>query len=242
MRHDKKNILVTRPLDGRQREYARVLGLDPVTRPALEFEFPPYWDRVLKTINDHPKADWIFTSANAVKALAEMRKNGLQVPPNTALFAVGRKTGGALEDLGLEAQVPLQQDGEGLAKLVARESSSGEVIWLRGNRARRELPEILEENGIAVREVEVYKTLVRPVEMPRQAVEAILFYSPSAVEGFGEGEGFEGDLPPLFAIGSTTGEALREASGREVIESPRPDTRVLLKTVADHLFTRKPAS
>lgn len=242
MRHDKKFILVTRPLSGRQMQYARVLGLDPLVRPALEFEYPPYWDKVLRTINEHPKADWVFTSRNGVRALREMTDSGLQVPPNTTVFAVGGKTGEALEELGLSAQVPRQQDGEGLARLVAGESSSGSVIWFRGNRSRRELPGILAGEGIAVTEVEVYKTIIRPVSLPAEAVEGILFYSPSAVEGFERGEGFGGDLPPLFAIGPTTGEALREASGRTVVESPRPDTRVLLKTVADHLFSRKPAS
>ncbi|MDZ7695219.1 MAG: uroporphyrinogen-III synthase [Balneolaceae bacterium] len=93
MRHDKHNILVTRPLAGQQIEYARVMGLQPVIKPALEFEFPEYWDDVLKTINDNAKSEWVFTSANAVKALEQLMRSGLQVRPNTQLFAVGSNPG-----------------------------------------------------------------------------------------------------------------------------------------------------
>ena len=44
MRQHKQNILVTRPLTAQQIEYARILGLEPVIEPALEFSFPEYWD------------------------------------------------------------------------------------------------------------------------------------------------------------------------------------------------------
>lgn len=241
MRNDKKNILVTTELDGQQIQYARVLGLDPIIKPALEFEFPEYWDRVLRSINEHPKADWVFSSGNAVKALERMRRIGLQVPPQTTVYAVGRKTAGALADLGLEAVVPRRQKAAGLAERIA-EDGAERVIWFRGNRARRELPDILAERGVEVLEVEVYKTRVQPVYLPDRNVEGILFYSPSAVEGFAGGEGFEGELPELFAIGPTTAEAVREAAGREPVTADRPDTRVLLKKVSDTLFDRKPAT
>ncbi|MDZ7773038.1 MAG: uroporphyrinogen-III synthase [Balneolaceae bacterium] len=241
MRNDRKNILVTTQLDGQQIQYARVMGLEPLIEPALEFEFPEYWDRVLRTINDHPKADWVFSSSNAVKALERMRRSGLQVPPNTTVYAVGRKTADALADLGLEATVPRRQKASGLAERIAEEGVD-RVIWFRGNRARRELPEILAERGVEVLEVEVYKTKVQPVNLPDRHVDGILFYSPSAVEGFSKGEGFKGELPELFAIGPTTAQALREAADREPVVAGRPDTRVLLKKVSDTLFDRKPAT
>ncbi|WP_372638474.1 uroporphyrinogen-III synthase, partial [Fodinibius sp.] len=72
MRQNKQNILVTRPLSAQQLEYARILGLEPIVEPALEFNFPDYWDGVLKVINNHLKSDWVFTSANGVKALGEL--------------------------------------------------------------------------------------------------------------------------------------------------------------------------
>lgn len=239
MRQDKRNILVTRPLSGQQLEYARILGLEPIIEPALDFEFPDYWDGVLKVINEHPKSDWVFTSANGVKALKALIKNGMQVRPEVQIFAVGSKTKEALEALGLEAKVPATQDGSHLADLIIEEGKINSVIYFHGNLSRGEVSAKLRKQDIEVIEIEVYRTRIKPVSLPRNPVEAVLFYSPSAVEGFRQGQGFEGELPALFAIGPTTAEALRNEtdSGVEIADSP--DTKELLKTVADHLFNKE---
>jgi len=238
MRQHKRNILVTRPLSGQQIQYARILGLEPVIESALDFEFPQYWDGVLKVINDHPKSDWVFTSANGVKALEELISNGLQVRPEIKIFAVGSKTKEALEDLGLEAKIPKTQDGLHLAELIIEEGKIDSVIYFHGNLSRGEMTEKLRAKDIEVIEQEVYQTKIKPVYLPQTSVDAILFYSPSAVEGFSRGEGFNGELPKLFAIGPTTAEALRRESDQGVEIADAPDTKELLKTVADHLFNK----
>lgn len=238
MRQHKRNILVTRPLSGQQIEYARILGLEPIIKPALEFDFPPYWDSVLKVINRHPKSDWVFTSANGVKALKELMKNGLQVRPEVKIFAVGSKTKEALEGLGLDAKVPVTQDGSHLADLIIDEGKIDSVIYFHGNLSRGELAEKLKAQKIEVIELEVYKTKINPVYLPASPVDAILFYSPSAVAGFQQGEGFHEELPDLFAIGPTTAEALKKESVKSVEVADTPDTKELLKTVADHLFNK----
>lgn len=238
MRQNKRKILITRPLSGQQLEYARILGLEPVIEPALEFQFPEYWDGVLKVINSHLRSDWVFTSANGVKALEEMMQNGLQVRPEVQLFAVGAKTKEALEGLGLEAKIPRIQDGAHLADLIIAEGKIDSVIYFHGNLSRDDMTNKLRDKGIEVVEVEVYKTIIRPVSLPTNPVEAVLFYSPSAVEGFRQGQGFDGELPQLFAIGPTTAEALREHTGQGIEVADTPDTKVMLKTVADYLFNK----
>lgn len=238
MRQHKQNILVTRTLDGQQREYARILGLNTIERPALHFEFPAYWDRVLAVINDNLKAGWVFTSTNGVKALEDMMQSGLQVRPEVSIFAVGSKTQKELQKLGLKAQIPFRQDGAHLAELIIDEKVRS-VIYFHGNISRDEMTDRLAENDIEVSEVEVYKTHISPVEMPPEPVEAILFYSPSAVEGFKQGQGFDDALPPLFAIGPTTAEALEKETDQPVRVAERPDTKVLLQTVSTYLFREK---
>lgn len=236
MRQHKQNILVTRPLSGQQRQYARILGLEPIEKPALEFKFPTYWDRVLGVINEHPKSDWVFTSTNGVKALEALMQSGLQVRPEVQIFAVGSKTQEALQDLGLEAQIPFQQDGKHLAELIIEEGKIDSVIYFHGNLSRGEIAETLAAENIEVIEVEVYKTIIHPVELPVEPVKGILFYSPSAVQGFKQGQGFEDELPTLFAIGPTTAEALEKETDQSVIVADRPDTKVLLQKVATYLF------
>lgn len=236
MRQDKRNILVTRPLSAQQFEYSRILGLEPIIKPALEFNFPEYWDDVLRVINEHPKSDWVFTSANGVKALNELMNSGLQVRPETQLFAVGSKTRDALQDLGLDAKIPRTQDGKHLAELIIEEGKINSVIYFHGNLSRDEMTNHLEDDGIEVIELEVYETIINPVYMPNKSVSGILFYSPSAVEGFARGEGFGGDLPALFAIGPTTAEALKERTDQHIEIAKQPDTEVLLRTTANYIF------
>lgn len=238
MRQNKRNILVTRPLSAQQREYARILGLEPVIKPALKFNFPDYWDDVLRVINDHPKSDWVFTSSNGVKALEELMKSGLQVRPETQLFAVGSKTQQALQELGLDAQIPQTQDGKHLAELIIDEGKINSVIYFHGNLSRDEMTNKLEDDGIEVIELEVYETIINPVYMPNKSISGVLFYSPSAVKGFGRGEGFDGDLPPLFAIGPTTAKALKKHTDQHVEIAKQPDTEVLLRSTAKYIFNK----
>src|SRR6056297_2485003 len=133
MRQDKRNILVTRPLSAQQLEYARILGLEPIIKPALHFNFPDYWDDVLRVINENLKSDWIFTSTNGVKALEELMNAGLQVRPEVQLFAVGSKTQEALQDLGLDAKIPRTEDSKHLAELIIEEGKINSVIYFHGN-------------------------------------------------------------------------------------------------------------
>ncbi len=239
MRQDKRNILVTRPLSAQQFEYARILGLEPIIEPALQFNFPDYWDSVLKVINENLKSDWIFTSTNGVKALKELMNAGLQVRPEVQLFAVGSKTQEALQDLGLDAKIPRTQDGKHLAELIIEEGKINSVIYFHGNLSRDEMTERLGDDGIEVLELEVYETIINPVEIPREHISGILFYSPSAVEGFAQGTGFDDELPSLFAIGPTTAKALKKHTNQHVEIAKQPDTEVLLRTTADYIFNKE---
>ncbi|MDZ7683345.1 MAG: uroporphyrinogen-III synthase [Fodinibius sp.] len=236
MRQDKRNILVTRPLSAQQIEYARILGLEPIVDSALDFNFPEYWDSVLKVITENPKSDWIFTSTNGVKALKELMEAGLQVRPEVQLFAVGSKTQQALQDLGLDAQIPRTEDSKHLAELIIEEGKINSVIYFHGNLSRGTMTEMLKEDDIEVIELEVYETIINPVHLPHVDVSGVLFYSPSAVEGFARGQGFEDELPPLFAIGPTTAKALKEQTDQHIEIAKQPDTEVLLRTVSDFIF------
>lgn len=231
-------ILITRQLSGRQVEYARLLNLDPVIKPALEFKFPEYWDEVLKVITEHDRASWVFTSSNGVKALEALIGKGFQVNPQRTIYAVGSKTQEALQKLGLESVIPRIQDGAHLADKIIAEQEK-EVLYFHGNLSRDEMTNMLTGNDISVTGLEVYETIIHPVEMPAAPVEGILFYSPSAVEGFKRGAGFNRELPRLFAIGQTTAAALREETDQSVVVARQPDTKIMLQTVSDNLYQAK---
>lgn len=235
-----KQVLITKDLEGQQISYARMLGLDPIIEPALEFEFPEYWDYVLKEINERPMAGWVVTSRNAVRALEKLMEAGLGVLDDQVIYAVGPKTKRALEDIGLNAEIPLNANAESLAKYIIERDEIKSAIYFAGNRSRETLCDELEKNDIEVSRVEVYKTNLRDIDPPERTIDGILFYSPSGVQAYEDSVGFEelDDGIRLFAIGPTTADRLRESVDREVHIAERAGTEPLLRKVADVLESR----
>jgi uroporphyrinogen-III synthase len=237
----RKHILVTRPLTEEQVSYAQVLGLEPLVVPALKVEFLLSSDKILKKIDRHPDTIWVFTSKNAVEALNRIQESEVRMRDIPEVYAVGEKTGEALSKLGIEAKIPQQQDASGLVVLIENHYKTDKpaVIHWCGNRTRPELKKGLKEAGFEFISLEVYETQLKEIKLPDEPIEAILFYSPSAVEAFRLSDGFKRELPELFAIGNTTGEALSLESGKHVYIPEEPATETLLKLVANILETDK---
>lgn len=237
MRRNRQNILVTRPLSDKQIAYAHTLGLEPIIESAIEIQFSNTDDETCQVINNHPQAAWVFTSTNGVEAIEKQLNSGLLISPPEKVFAVGNKTAEALERHGMDAKVPATQDGKHLAKLIIGEEVKS-VLYFHGSLSRDEMTNILCDHEIIVIEQEVYQTHIQAVTMPAKPLGGILFYSPSAVEGFVRGIDFDCELPPLFAIGPTTAGALKEQTDRPVHIADQPDTKVLLQTVADYIYEK----
>lgn len=238
MSQKKHHILITRPLSDQQRSYAQSLGLNPIEKPALTFEFDFNHDQVLKTIGENLQARWVFTSQNGVKALEKLMNKRLKVSTNKQIFAVGSKTQQALQNLGLNAKIPKQHDGYHMAELII-DKNIDSVIHFHGNLSRKDMRDKLVDNRIEVAELEVYQTIIHPIKLPSEPVEAVLFYSPSAVKGFKQGQGFDEPLPQLFAIGPTTAKALQNETNQPVQAADQPNTKTLLRAVSTWLHQKK---
>ncbi len=256
-----RTILVTRPLSDDQINLARSLELEPVVVPALRIGFPPADTSRLKKLEDRENTVWAFTSRNGVEGWIRV-KEFVTLPAPQQVYAVGEKTAEFLNDSGvINVRVPERQDAVGLAGLIARDYEVDEagslqndatrqeegdnpegkkeesarkpsVIHWCGNLSRPELKQHLEVSGIGYIGMEVYRTELETMELPDRKFDAILFYSPSAVEAFRQSGGFKKQLPPLFAIGETTGEALSLESGGDVHIPAVPSTEELLKLAA----------
>ena len=79
------------------------------------------------------------------------------------------------------------------------------IVFFSGDQRRDELPEKLKKNHIEVEEIVVYKTIETP-EPISKSYNAILFFSPSAVQSFFSKNTIN-DSTQIFAIGSTTARA-----------------------------------
>jgi uroporphyrinogen-III synthase len=231
------SILITRPLQPQEEEYARKLGLEPIQRSFLQVSYTAEKRKLRETCLQNPQAAWAFTSQHGVKASETALKslNASQRP--SQIFAVGTATAEALRKINLRPMVPPQQNAAGLAAFIAeQESAVPSVLHFCSKQRRPELGDSLKHNDIAYLPVEVYETVYAEPEEPLpEHVEAALFYSPSVVESFfsqgldqyiGEGA--------YFAIGETTAQAVR-AQGKECHATEQPKTNLLFDLVASKL-------
>jgi uroporphyrinogen-III synthase len=242
------NILITRELSDGQLKLAESIGLNVTVEPAINIEFRNDWLSVQSELDKSKNVVFAFTSQNGVKGFERYQKADVKFP-DVPVFAVGGKTAKALSEIGLENIVtPDRQDGVGLAHKIVEhflktpELKDASVLHFCGDRRRDELRHYLTELEITIKDIVVYKTELNEMRMPSEKFDAVLFYSPSAIQAYRNSGGFnKNDLPELFAIGNTTAEELSIESGRHVHVSPEPDTEVFLKFVGRILDEQKPA-
>ena len=231
---NRHKILITRELTDEQLQFADDLGLDVTVEPAIRFELRKKWSSVVNSTENAESPIFAFTSQNGVNALKKLMEQGYTPPANVVFYAVGEKTASALQELGYTAIVPELSYGEQLGEKIAADlKQSGlmdaSVFHFCGNRRREELRQTLEKSDIDIKDLVVYKTIINQMNINGDDAEAVLFYSPSAVEAFRKSGGFrDGNLPELFAIGHTTAQELSIESGRNVHVSPNTNTEDFL--------------
>lgn len=239
------NILVTRNLTDAQLSLAGSLGFNVDMEPAIQIKYRDNWSVVeshFKTIENPVLA---FTSQHGIFAFQRYLSSGHAPVKKVPVYAVGDKTAEVFEGTGIEAIVPEQEDGVGLAKKITDdflntpELRDATVLHFCGDKRRDEFRQYLEKSEINVRDVVVYETILKSMNIPDRQYDAILFYSPSAVQSYRNSGGFK-NMPAaeLFAIGNTTAEELSIESGKHVHISPKPDTTFFLNFVAQVLYHR----
>ncbi len=183
----------------------------------------------------NPKS-WVQGKGDQKQEDPSKRKN-IIAAWDRAVFAVGEKTAEALKELNFVVMNPYKQSAEGLASLIEKQFETDKPVVLHwcGNRRRDQLGDQLKKAGFEYIDMEVYQTELNAIPWPEREPDAILFYSPSGVEAFRQSGGFKRPLPELFAIGSTTGEALSLESGKNVHIPSKPSTEALLELTSEIL-------
>ena len=226
-----KRIVITRAA-AQSEELARELSARsaiPVVVPLVSFAEPDDLAPLDRAIADIGQFDWlILTSAQAVRALTA-RAEDLQQPlfrteGHSRVACVGPVTAGAARKASLPVDyVAVTHSGVALANELGSKMQGAKVLLPRSDRANPDLPEALGRYGAQVTEAVAYRTL-RPGEADRDGIkriadghaDAILFFSPSAVQHFAEIAGAEQlrviqDRLAITAVGPVTGKALRDA-------------------------------
>jgi hydroxymethylbilane synthase len=218
-----KTIAVTRPAEQAAAlvELLRAHGAEPLCCPTIAIEHVSDGSQLDVALRDLGSASWIvFTSANAVHAVAERLKSlGVRMPASALLAAVGGGTAEALQRRIHRADfVPSTSNGESLADELP-DVKGQVVLFPRGDLASDVLPSRLRARGAHVRDVVVYHTVAGPgVEelAPRVrdgTLDAVVFTSPSSVRFAADvlaTRAASNDGPAIVCIGPTTARAARE--------------------------------
>lgn len=201
--------------------------------------------------------DWvIFTSANAVQAVASRRQKvaggpaAAAKPPRVA--AVGPATAEEAAKAGFSVDfVASIHSGAALAEELGEQARDKNVFLPRSDRANPDLPAALRRNGANLTEVVAYRT-VPPGDMDREklnnslkhGVDGILFFSPSAVQNFmqlvdkNQMDALQGRAV-MVAVGPITAEALRAAGMQRIAWAADTSTKAIVEALEGHLSRTK---
>jgi uroporphyrinogen-III synthase len=226
-------------------------GAIPVVLPLVSFADPEDFGPLDAAITGIGQFDWmILTSAQAVRALVR-RGEGLKLSligiAKLRIAAVGPVTAETARRAGLPIDyVAETHTGVGLAKELGSQLRGAKVFLPRSDRANPDLPAALERHGAKVTEVIAYRTL-RPTgeeqkkvrDIAEGAADAVLFFSPSAVQYFAEVFGSEQlralqDKLAITAVGPVTANALREAGVQRAVLAGDTTAAAVVEALEEH--------
>lgn len=256
-----KRIVITRAA-AQSEALARELsahGALPAVLSLVSFAEPQDFAPLDRAIEEIAQFGWlILTSAQAVRAFTE-RAADLQrplvrtgSPPRIA--CVGPVTAEAARKANLPVEyVAATHSGVALANELGSKLHGAKVLLPRSDRANPDLPAALRHHGAQVNEVIAYRTL-RPDEVDQVQlkkltggqVDAILFFSPSAVQHFAELVGAEQlrafqDKLAITAVGPVTAKALRGAGVTRAVVATDTTAAAVLEALEKYFAAAKAA-
>ncbi len=197
-------------------------GIEVVAKPFIRIEIPGHI-----TLPPAQKADAIITSVNALEALSGIRH---QLPPFQTIYCISGRTEAGVREI-FDARVIARPYASELVAIMLKAAHVHPLWFFKGNKALPTIPEGLAQAGIPFHAIEVYQNTAIP-HVLREDFEAILFFSPTAVESF-----IQNNIIPdntiTFAIGKTTAGALTPYA-KQVLISETPTEESVLKAVVNY--------
>ena len=181
-------------------------------------------NRIKKNVVKEPLKHVIFTSQNAVEAIAD---NFMGSELNFEhIYCVGRRTKRLIErNIGKVAHV--ENSASNLANYLADHIKNEEATYFCGNMRRDELPDILDKKGVTLNEVTAYQTLLSPNKLEKN-YDGLLFFSPSGIESFLSINSIDQEV--AFCIGATTAKEAKKHF-KTVVEAKLPSVESVLNSV-----------
>ena len=234
MQKNRLNILSTRPLnkqiiDGAAKQNIFIDCISFIeTVPVVNNDLK----EKIKKLSEE-KITALFTSMNAVEAV----KGHLSKKPEWRIFSIGHTTKELIDDFfGSKNIVATANDANTLADVII-ETGEKDIFFFCGDQRRDELPGKLRSKNIKLEEVVVYHTIKTTQKISKE-YDAVLFYSPSAVESFFSVNDINKNVT-LFAIGNTTADTIKEVVKNKIIIAEQPGKEALVKKMMAHFSAEK---
>jgi uroporphyrinogen-III synthase len=177
----------------------------------------------------------VFTSMNAAEAVIDCLK-AIDADPEWTIYTLGGITNTIISSYFTTSEIFSSATTAAQVAETVIENEEEEVYFFCGNQRRDELPQMLNEKGVKITEVEVYETIETPVVIEREYA-GILFFSPSAVKSFFSVNKISPSTV-LFAIGTTTGAELKKHSNNKVLIGSQPHKEFLAKQAMEYLLDK----
>jgi uroporphyrinogen-III synthase len=177
----------------------------------------------------HQNITAIFTSKNAVNVVKKF------IPTKTPwkIFCIDNATKNAVSKVFDEENIiGTAFYGSQLAEKIIENTSIKKVVFFCGDQRRDELPQKLKSNGIEIEEIVVYKTIETSQALSKQ-YDGILFFSPSTVQSFFSKNSIH-PKTQIFAIGTTTANAVKSFTQQPVIIAETPGKENLVNLAIKH--------
>jgi uroporphyrinogen III methyltransferase / synthase len=238
-----------------------VLGAIPVILPLVAFTEPEDFAPLDEALAQIENFDWvIFTSGQAVRAVVARSQHTAsslgRAGSKLHIATVGPVSAEAVRQADLPVDyVANTHSGVALAEELGERLQGRSVLLPRSDRANPDLPVALQAHGAHVTEVVAYRTL-QPSEVDTLGLsrisageaDAILFFSPSAVQHFAELAGVEQlrrieNSLAITAVGPVTASALREAGAERLVVAADTTAVAVIQALEKHFAgTAKPSA
>lgn len=246
-----KRVVITRAALQSSELFERLSGSGaiPVLLPLVSFSAPESYAPLDAALLEWNRFDWVmFTSAYAIQAVVgravRQGRNLSKNTPTPCIAVVGPATKDKAEKAGFAVHhVARTHLGVALVEELGDRLRGQRVLLPRSDRANPDLPSALRKFGAQVTEVIAYRT-VRPSDadqeklagVARGQADAILFFSPSAVQSFLELSSKKQlsilqDRVAMVAIGPVTARALRDAGVHRIVLAPEPTASAVVEAL-----------
>jgi uroporphyrinogen-III synthase len=249
-----KRVVVTRAAEQSETliQALREQGAVPMLAPMVAFAPPDDANALDSLLQGTERYDWLLlTSQNALRALQERcERLGIMLAQRMSgirIATVGPATAEAAKGASLEVEyVAATRNGAALAQELSGKIEGKRILLPRSDKANPELVEKLEASGATVNEIIAYKTippegkgLVEAKRAVSEGVDAVLFFSPSAVDHLRDILGKEKfhslSRQALFAaIGPVTEKALHKAKVERVVVAADVTTGAVIAALTEY--------